>query len=128
MPVAAPGPSRRHSKLAPASELKVKVGSSSRVRPVGPELIVVSGGAVSTVKLRVAGARVGVGGRVDRSDLEGVVAVVEVGVGPSAGAAGGERAGRGAGAVEAAFEARPGLGVEAEARIVVGGRAARGRS
>ncbi len=54
-PVAAPGPSRRHLKLAPVSELKAKLGSLSAVVPLGPELIVVSGGVVSIVKERDAG-------------------------------------------------------------------------
>ena len=48
--------STRHSKLAPASpEEKPKVGVVSVVRPLGPESIVVFGGVVSTVKLRLAG-------------------------------------------------------------------------
>ena len=34
-------------KLAPGSELKAKLGSLSAVVPLGPELIVVSGGVVS---------------------------------------------------------------------------------
>ncbi len=46
-PVAAPGPSRRHLKVAPGSELKAKLGSLSAVVPLGPELIVVSGGVLS---------------------------------------------------------------------------------
>ena len=48
-PVAAPGPSRRHSKVAPGSEWKVKLGSLLLVVPLGPESIVVSGGVLSIV-------------------------------------------------------------------------------
>jgi hypothetical protein len=44
-----------HSKLVPASELKVKVGVGSFVRPEGPESIVTVGGVVSTVQVEVAG-------------------------------------------------------------------------
>ena len=48
--------SRLHSKVDPgASEMKVKVGVRSRVLPRIPEVIVVSGGWVPTVKARVAG-------------------------------------------------------------------------
>src|SRR5262245_12168542 len=48
--------STRHSKLDPAwSESKVKVGVGSLVGPVGPVRMAVSGSAVSTVMLRVAG-------------------------------------------------------------------------
>ena len=60
----APGPlhgakaseSKRHSKVEPASEEeKVKVGVGSLVPPLGPPVIVVSGGTVSTVRPREAG-------------------------------------------------------------------------
>ena len=45
--------SNRHSKVEPDSlEEKVKVGVVSVVDPEGPEVIVVSGGTVSTVKER----------------------------------------------------------------------------
>jgi hypothetical protein len=44
-----------HSKLTPASELKVKVGVGSLVRPDGPESIVTFGGVVSTVQVDEAG-------------------------------------------------------------------------
>src|SRR6266496_3923271 len=47
--------SKRHSKLAPGSEEKPNDGEALVVSPEGPESIVVSGGAVSTVKLREAG-------------------------------------------------------------------------
>ena len=49
-------PSTLHSKLAPVSgELNPKVGVLSLVGPVGPEVMLVSGPAVSTLKLRLAG-------------------------------------------------------------------------
>ena len=60
----APGPlqgakaaeSKRHSKVDPVWVAeKPKVGVESFVGPEGPEVIVVSGGSVSTVKERVAG-------------------------------------------------------------------------
>ena len=44
-----------HSKLTPGSELKVKVGVGSLVRPEGPESMVTTGAAVSIVQLKVAG-------------------------------------------------------------------------
>ena len=48
--------SRRHSKLDPGSEEeKANEGEASLVAPEGPESIVVSGLAVSTVKLGDAG-------------------------------------------------------------------------
>jgi hypothetical protein len=56
-----PAPSSRHSKLAPTSLEKVKVGVALSVGPAGPESIEVSGAVVSvgvlvaTVKLRDAG-------------------------------------------------------------------------
>ena len=54
LPVAAPGPSRRHSKLELASlEVRLKLGSLFEVGPSGPEVIEVLGAAVSTVKERV---------------------------------------------------------------------------
>ena len=50
------GPSSRHSNVAPISgELNVNRGAVSAVGPLGPVSIVVSGAAVSTVKLRTAG-------------------------------------------------------------------------
>ena len=58
----APGPlhganaalSKRHSKVPPASVAwKPKVGVWSGVVPDGPESMIVSGGVVSTVKVRV---------------------------------------------------------------------------
>ncbi len=56
MPVVAPGPSSLHSKVELASVLvKPNDGEVWLVVPVGPELIVVSGAAVSTVNARVAG-------------------------------------------------------------------------
>ena len=56
VPVAAPGPSRRHSKLELDSlELKPKLGSLLAVGPWGPESTWVWGAEVSTVKERVAG-------------------------------------------------------------------------
>jgi hypothetical protein len=51
-----PPPSRLHSKVEPDSEaLKPKVGALSLLGLEGPESIEVSGGVVSTMKLRVAG-------------------------------------------------------------------------
>ena len=44
-----------HSKPAPASELKVKVGVESLVRPEGPESMVTTGAVVSTVQVELAG-------------------------------------------------------------------------
>ena len=71
--MAAPGPSRRHSKVEPAFEAsKVKDGEASLVAPVGPPVMVVSGAAVSTVKVRVAGEASDVAGGVDRADRERV--------------------------------------------------------
>ena len=56
VPVVAPGPSSLHSNVDPDSELvKPNDGEVWLVVPVGPELIVVSGAAVSTVNDRVAG-------------------------------------------------------------------------
>ena len=48
--------SRLHWKVEPGSlEEKPKLGEGLVVVPVGPEVIVVSGGVVSTVNVRVAG-------------------------------------------------------------------------
>ena len=47
--------SSEHWKLEPGSELKSKLGVLSVVVPCGAEVIVVSGAAVSTVKLRLSG-------------------------------------------------------------------------
>ena len=44
-----------HSKLTPASDEKLNVGVGSLVAPLGPPVIVVLGGVVSTVKEREAG-------------------------------------------------------------------------
>ena len=56
VPVVAPGPSSLHSNVDPAFvEENVNDGDAPLVTPLGPELIDVSGAAVSTVKLRVAG-------------------------------------------------------------------------
>ncbi len=44
-----------HSKPAPASELKVKVGVESLVRPEGPESIVTTGAVVSILQVKLAG-------------------------------------------------------------------------
>ena len=69
---AAPGPlqgantaaSKRHSKVDPVSvEEKPKVGVESLVGPEAPEVIVVFGAWVSTVKARVAGVESSVAGR-----------------------------------------------------------------
>ena len=46
--------SRRHSNVAPGSLVKVNDADVLFVVPVGPPVIVVSGAAVETVKLRVA--------------------------------------------------------------------------
>ena len=49
--------SKRHSRVAPDSPAsKPKVGVASAVRPAGPLVIAVSGGSISTVKVREAGA------------------------------------------------------------------------
>ncbi len=48
-------PSSAHSNVAASSAENVNAGFLSRVTPVGPPSIVVSGGSVSTVKVRVAG-------------------------------------------------------------------------
>ena len=45
-----------HSKFAPASELKVKVGVESLVRPEGPESMDTTGAVVSTVQVELAGS------------------------------------------------------------------------
>ena len=56
VPVAAPGPSRRHSRLEFDSlDEKAKLGSLFEVGPWGPEVIEMLGAAVSTVKARLAG-------------------------------------------------------------------------
>ena len=56
VPVAAPGPSRRHSKLELDSlEEKAKLGSLFEVGPWGPESTEVLGAEVSTVNERLAG-------------------------------------------------------------------------
>ena len=48
-------PSSWHSKLEPASEeLKLKLALVEDVEPVGPLVIVVLGGVVSTVKVALA--------------------------------------------------------------------------
>ncbi len=47
--------SRRHSNVAPSSEVNSKEGLEFLVSPFGPELIVVAGPVVSTVQLRLAG-------------------------------------------------------------------------
>jgi hypothetical protein len=44
-----------HSRLAPASAWKAKVGVASLVSPVGPESIATVGGVVSTVHSKEAG-------------------------------------------------------------------------
>ncbi len=44
-----------HSKEAPGSELKAKVGVASLVRPAGPESIPTAGGVRSTVQVKEAG-------------------------------------------------------------------------
>ena len=53
VPVAAPGPSRRHSKLELASlEERLKLGSLFEVGPSGPEVIEVLGAVESSVYAR----------------------------------------------------------------------------
>ncbi len=55
MPVVAPGPSSLHSNVEPAFvEVKANDGDATFVGPVGPDVIDVSGAAVSTVNDRVA--------------------------------------------------------------------------
>ena len=76
MPVVAPGPSSLHSNVEPGSvEVNANDGDALFVVPVGPLVIVVSGAAVSTVNVRVAGRRVDVAGGVGRADRERVGAV-----------------------------------------------------
>jgi hypothetical protein len=61
VPVADPGPSSLHSNVDPVSEPeKPNDGDALPVVPVGPESLVVSGAAVSTVNERVAGLGSGV--------------------------------------------------------------------
>ena len=56
VPVVAPGPSSLHSNVEPGFvEVNVNDGDATFVGPVGPDVIVVSGAAVSTVNDRVAG-------------------------------------------------------------------------
>jgi hypothetical protein len=56
VPVAVPGPSSRHEKVeADSDEVKANDGALLLVAPDGPEVIVVSGAAESTVNDRVAG-------------------------------------------------------------------------
>ena len=56
MPVAAPGPSSLHSNVEPVFvEVNANDGDVTFVGPVGPDVIEVSGAAVSTVNDRVAG-------------------------------------------------------------------------
>ena len=66
----------RTSRPASVDE-NVNDGEASFVVPVGPLVIVVSGAAVSTVNVRVAGRRVDVAGGVGRADRERVRAVGE---------------------------------------------------
>ena len=74
----APGPSRRHSKVEPGSEAEnTNAGEASSVDPTGPASIVVSGGVVSTVNVRVAGVGSVLPGRVGRAHLERVHAVAQ---------------------------------------------------
>ena len=109
VPVAAPGPSSLHSNVEPASvEVNVNDGDAPLVVPVGPPVIVVSGAAVSTVNVRVAGVA---------STLPAAsVARTRNVYAPSASEPrmrgevhGRERAGRRARAVETALERRAGL-------------------
>ena len=53
--VANAAPSRRHSNVAPGSLVKANDAELEVMVPVGPLVIVVSGAAVSTVNVRVAG-------------------------------------------------------------------------
>ena len=56
MPVVAPGPSSLHSNVEPGFvEVNANDGEATFVRPVGPDVIDVSGADVSTVNDRVAG-------------------------------------------------------------------------
>ena len=57
---APPGVSSLHSNVAPASEVNVNDWFVAVVVPLGPPVIVVSGAAVSTVNVRVAGDASGV--------------------------------------------------------------------
>ena len=101
--------------VEPASlEENANVGVVSFVGPDGPLSIVVSGAAVSTVKLRDGGRRVDVAGRVGRADLEGVGAVGERRGGL------GRRAGGPRAAVDPALEAssRPGSDENAKVGVV----------
>ena len=72
------GVSRRHSNVEPgAVEVNVNDADVLLVSPDGPPVIVVSGAAVETVKLRVAARRVRVAGGVAGADVERVRAVGE---------------------------------------------------
>ena len=56
VPAAAPGPSRRHSNDPPDSDAEnPNDGEASSIDPYGPVSIVVCGGVLSIVKLRLAG-------------------------------------------------------------------------
>ncbi len=55
-------------ELAPDSELKAKLGRVGLIVPLGPEVIVVVGATVSTVKLRLAGEPVLVAESVARTE------------------------------------------------------------
>ncbi len=57
-----------HSKLAPDSELKAKLAELVAIVPLGPEVIVVVGATVSTVKVRVAAEPVLVAESVARTE------------------------------------------------------------
>ena len=76
VPVVAPGPSSLHSNVEPGlAEVNVNDGEATFVVPVGPPVIVVSGAAVSTVNVRVAGDASTLPARVGRADRERVRAV-----------------------------------------------------
>ena len=119
LPVAEPGPSRRHSKLELDSlELKLKLGSLFEVGPWGPESTWVWGAAVSTVNERLAGVRsVFWAESVARTSKRWAPSERgEVGVGLPGARAGTER-----GRVEAAFVALGAAGrrkAEARGRVV----------
>ena len=79
MQVANAAASSRHSNVTPASVPEnVKAAVAVLIAPVGPVLIVVSGAAVSTVNVRVAGVASTLPGGVAGADLERVRAVGEV--------------------------------------------------
>ena len=106
VPVVAPGPSSLHSNVEPGFvEVNANDGEVTFVGPVGPVVIVVSGAAVSTVNVRVAGVASTLPAASRRADGERVRPVGERPT--NAATCSRIRPGRGARAVELALERRP---------------------